>query len=92
MMRPALVLVLVTIIFFHKCIFWEVSEVLLSFQTKLSECVAVCRQNWQKVSVLTTSNKSKLEKVKSGSLLVMSKQLPEHQAVLPPLGNCKGTS
>lgn len=51
---------------------------LLHFQTKLSECVVVCRQNWKKVSVLTTSNKSKFEKVKSGSLLVMSKQLPEH--------------
>lgn len=65
--------------------FWELSEMLLSFQTKLSECVVVCRQNWQKVSVLTTSNKSKLKKVESGSVLVMSKQLPECRAFFFPL-------
>lgn len=91
-MYPALVLVLVTVMFFEKCFFWEVSKVLLSFQTKLSERVVVCRQNWQKVSVLTTSNKSKWEKVKSGSLLAMSKQLPKRWAGFPPLGSCKRTS
>lgn len=56
-------------------IFWEVSEVLLSLQTKMSECIVVCRQNWKKCLFSQAQVGASWKKIKSGSLLVMSKQL-----------------
>lgn len=52
-----------------------VSEVLVRLQTKMSECVVVCRQNWKKCLISQPQVRASWEKMKSGSPLVMSKQL-----------------
>lgn len=76
----ALILVLVTKMDLQKNVselnnlYWGVSEVLVRLQTEMSECIVVCRQNWKKCLLLQPQVRASWEKMKSGSLLVMSKQ------------------